>query len=101
MSDDFGNDCLKCGALLPDGDEGICPSCGSPFGKATMAMKIDPGELAAIAARTRRDKEAKAAAEAPASVVAPQAAESSIPMGLIAGGVAVVIALVVVLLLVM
>ena len=94
--------CLKCGALLPDADEGICPSCGTPFGKATMAMKVDQSQLAEIAARRSAERQA-AAAPVPqmAQNSAPQAS-SGPPMGLLIGiGVVVVVALVVVLLVVM
>lgn len=33
-----GQECLRCGSLLPTEDEGICPTCGSEFGRATIAM---------------------------------------------------------------
>ena len=29
---------MRCGSMLPDGDEGICPTCGTEFGRATIAM---------------------------------------------------------------
>lgn len=33
-----GEECLRCGSLLPTEDEGICPTCGTEFGRATIAM---------------------------------------------------------------
>jgi len=56
--------CEKCGATLPDLTEGICPTCGTPFGSKTMAMEITPEMLAQIAS-------AREAAQRPQGGVAP------------------------------
>lgn len=31
-------DCPRCGALLPEGDEGLCAVCGKAFGRTTATM---------------------------------------------------------------
>ena len=33
-------DCPRCGSLLPDSDEGLCPTCGYEFGRATLYMPV-------------------------------------------------------------
>jgi hypothetical protein len=33
-------DCPRCGSLLPDGEEGLCPTCGYEYGRATLFMPI-------------------------------------------------------------
>lgn len=33
-------DCPRCGSLLPDADEGLCPTCGYEFGRATLYMPV-------------------------------------------------------------
>jgi len=49
-----GEECLRCGSLLPAEDEGICPTCGTDFGRATIAMPAlkKPLNPAAAAAPT-------------------------------------------------
>lgn len=37
-------DCPRCGALLPDAEEGVCRTCGYEYGRATLfmpAVKVD------------------------------------------------------------
>ncbi len=70
------NHCLRCGALLPEGDEGICPACGTPFGRATQAMKVDPGALKRIADERRARNAAAAAPQMAAPVVAPEPSDN-------------------------
>jgi len=32
-------ECLRCGSLIPlEDDEGLCPTCGTEYGRATIAM---------------------------------------------------------------
>lgn len=46
-------DCPRCGSLLPDAEEGLCPTCGYEFGRATLYMPVvrldddDPQDLPA------------------------------------------------------
>lgn len=46
-------DCPRCGALLPDADEGVCQTCGYEYGRATLFMPalhlIPPEDLPALA----------------------------------------------------
>ncbi len=48
--DEFaGQDCPRCGSLLPEADEGLCQTCGFEFGRATLYMPAfkagaDPGD---------------------------------------------------------
>ena len=45
------DDCERCGAMLPDDHEGICPTCGAVYGKATAFMpKLTPDMIAAAEA---------------------------------------------------
>ena len=35
-----GEDCPRCGSLLPDEEEGLCTTCGYEFGRATLYMPV-------------------------------------------------------------
>lgn len=64
--------CQKCGAVLPDEDEGLCPVCGTPFGARTMAIEVTPELLAAEFAK------AQASAQ-PQPAEPPEAAAATVP----------------------
>jgi len=66
------NHCQKCGAVLPDEDEGLCPVCQTPYGARTMAIEVTPELLAAEAAKAR-------AAAQPAAPEIPEAAAATVP----------------------
>ena len=52
VSDTFNNDqdCPRCGALLPDPEEGVCEGCGYEYGRETLYMPVvkldDEGKVA-------------------------------------------------------
>lgn len=97
--------CAKCGALLPDEDEGLCPSCGTPFGKQTVALSVT-SEMLAHAAKQNAAEAARKSATTQQSPPQPPlnapvrsgAGPGGLPMIAIVGGLAVIIILMAVLL---
>lgn len=50
--------CASCGASLPEHeDEGLCPSCGAPFGQQTLILPAITREAAEQARASRDDSD--------------------------------------------
>lgn len=97
--------CSRCGAVLPEVDEGLCPVCETPFGARTVAMEVSADQLAQFAAAREAGMQKKKAGERPQADTAPvppatmpmQTGSDGPPKALIIGIALVVAALVAVL----
>lgn len=94
-----GQTCAKCGALLPDEDEGLCPSCGTPFGRATVALQVT-GDMLKRAAMENAEQERRATQAHPPAPELPMPAAGGgggLPLPAILAGAGAIIVLLLVL----
>ncbi len=91
--------CSRCGAVLPEVDEGLCPVCETPFGARTVAIEVTADDLAKLVAAREAGKKPGLPGQAPVPPVTMPvpAAGGGAPKGLIIGIALVVAALIAVL----
>ena len=88
--------CAKCGALLPDEDEGLCPSCGTPFGQSTVALNVNSDML--LQAHMENQEAERRKTESMRAPIPAPGNGGGLPIAALAAGGMVIILLIVILL---